>query len=625
MLSHDAFTQTAQARKTKKLFREALEAYHHQQDAQAEQYLQKCLRLDSTFVDALWLKAEMESNQGNFEQAIHDYARLIRHTEKVKPSVYFAMGRLQFQEANYEAAAESLKTYLALTVKSPSPFRKKAQLLLQSARFACQSTLHPAPTTLLRPGSNINSPAEEYINFVAEDNSRIIFTRKYLPDSGKPDKTVFKEQIFESVRLKDGGFQAAKPMIFPWAMGKNMGGVSLTADQKSMYFAACYWPGTYGSCDLYQSKLIRNQWQRPHHLKTAINSHAWDSQVCISPDGHYLLFASKRPGGKGGSDIWMSVRDSSGKWLPAVNLGDSINTAGDEMAPFLHADNQSLYFSSNGRPGMGGFDLYLSRKDSTGKWSSPVNPGYPVNTKADELNLFVGLQGRQAWISSNRNGNMDLYHFKLFAKIRPQKTYFIKGKVEDSQTGKPLKAKVILTNYSTSRPIGFTWSSATDGHFLMVLHPEKELAFHILKKNYLFYSKHFAFEDTSSQHVISAVFHLHRIQKNSVMQLENILFDFDRSTLRPEAFSELNLLTQMLQTNPKIKILIAGYTDATGSSAHNLELSVQRAKAVYDYLIMKGIDSNRLEYKGFGAAHPQNNNASPALRAQNRRTEIVIR
>jgi outer membrane protein OmpA-like peptidoglycan-associated protein len=321
----------------------------------------------------------------------------------------------------------------------------------------------------------------------------------------------------------------------------------------------------------------------------------------------------------------MSIRNKNGKWMPAVNLGDSINTAGDEMAPFLHADNQTLYFSSNGRPGMGGFDLYVSRKDSSGKWSSPSNLGYPINTKADELNLFAAMDGQYAWISSNRNGNMDIYQFELFKKIQPQKTFFIKGTVIDNQTGEPLQAKVILTNLSTSKNIDSTWSSAADGHFLLVLHPGKELAFHILKKNYLFYSKHFTFEDTTDRHAVSAVFKLKPIQKNSTMQLENILFDFDSYTLRQEAYPELNLLTRLLKANPSVDILIAGYTDATGSQAYNQKLSTRRAKAVYDYLVSRGIDDKRLEYKGYGAVQIPNDKASPALRAKNRRTEIIIR
>ena len=622
MLAHDAFPQSA---KTKKLFRIALEAYHHHDTSKTDRYLQKCIRLDSTFADAWRLKAEVDIDRGHFDEAIRTYTSLIDKAKTTPPDIYYSLGHLQFSRGFYDDAAQSLNTFLLLTKKQPSAIRTKAQKLLQSARFAGRAVKHPTTGQLHPLSSQINTPAEEYINFVAVDERRFIFTRKYVTDTLSQDKPVYKEQLFESAPLNNGRFKTSQPWVFSWAMGHNMGGISLTADQRTLYFAACYWPGSVGSCDLYESRWTDHQWQRPHHLETTVNSHAWDSQACISPDGHFLFFASKRPGGKGGSDIWMSVKDGRGRWMPALNLGDSINTAGDEMAPFLHADNQSLYFSSNGRPGMGGFDLFLARKDSTGHWQSPVNLGYPINTRADEINLFAGMEGGHAWISSNRGGNMDIYACTLSQKAAPLKTLYIQGKVEDEKTGKPLEAKVILTDYLHATPLDSTWSSPTDGRFLMVLHPGRTQAFHILKKDYLFYSKHLTFDDTAQLHNLSAVFRLTPIQKNSRMPLENILFDLDRAELRPEALSELNLVVQMLKTQPEIKIRIAGYTDATGSKTHNLLLSTQRAKAVYDYLIKHGIDSNRLEYKGYGEAKSTGNTPSAALRAQNRRTEIIIR
>ncbi len=621
MLSHGVFSQN---RKVEKTFHSALEAYHNNELKTATKQLDKCLKMDSTYADAWLLKAEIASDHHDAKQAIQAYTKVTQYEKKEKPSVYFSLGRLQYLQADYRDAVKSLETFLSCA-HNPSTHRKKAQSLLKSARFAQHALLHPDPVQIKHLNHQINTQAEEYINFVNEDSSRLIITRKYHEEENNSKRVGFREQFFDCYRKASGDWQHPQQISFGWAKGRNMGGLSLTADQKNMYFTGCYWPGSYGSCDIYQSRMIGNRWQNPYHPDKVVNSSSWDSQVCISPDGKRLLFASKRPGGKGGSDIWMSVRDSSGKWLPAVNLGDSINTAGDEMAPFLHADNQTLYFSSNGHPGMGGFDLFLSRKNSAGQWSSPTNLGYPVNTHADELNIFVSLDGEQAWISSNRDGNMDIYNFKTYASIHPQSTLFVKGKVVDAQTGNPLRAKVILSGLTPPMPIDSTWSDPANGHFFMVLHPGKETAFHIQKTGYLFVSKRFELKDKTNQKSISAIFRLYPIQKNARFILHNILFDFDRSTLLPASYPELNRLVELLQKNPQIKIRIAGYTDSMGSEAYNLKLSTQRAKVVYEYLINKGINRNRIEYKGFGSTHPVADNHTEAARAQNRRTEIIIR
>ena len=603
----------------------ALAAFQKKDYETTEDELNKCFRLDSTMVKAWLLKAETEEEKGEPAQAIHAYAKVVRLDKTGIPKAYYSLGSLQFKQGKYAGAIVSLITFLDLSSKASKNLQNKAIFLLKSAHFAQHALLHPDSTRLTALSSLVNTPAEEYINFVNANNSQLVFTRKFpAPDKTMKEK-LFKEQFFKTIKKKDAKWQLPKPIIFPWARGLNMGGLSLTPDGRQMFFTGCYWPGAYGGCDIFKSSLCRKQWQKPKNLGKPVNTAAWDSQPCISADGHYLFFASKRPGGKGGSDIWMSTKSPAGKWLPAINLGDSINTAGDEMAPFLHADNQTLYFSSNGWPGMGGFDLFVSRKNTEGLWSRPQNLGTPVNTNADEMNLFVNTDGRQAWISSNRSGNMDIYTFKTFAAMHPRTTFYVNGKVFDAKTGKALKAKVVLSDLGQKPAIDSVWSSPSDGHFFMILHPGKEVVFHIFKKGYLFYSGYFDLRKYTSQQSVDTDFYLQPIRKGARMRLENILFDFDKFTLRPTADAELNLLVKLLRQNPEIKILIAGYTDSVGTDEHNLALSIQRAKVVYNYLVSKGIATYRLTFNGFGSQHPINKNNTEAGRAQNRRTEIIIR
>ena len=617
------FAQQLKSKKAEKAFRNALESFRQKNYEAAEYELNKCLRLDSTATKVWLLKAETEREQGQVEQAIQAYTKVIRLDKTGIPKVYFSLGNLQFKQGKYAGAEASFKTFLDLSPKGLSGLQHKAMLLLKSARFAQNALLHPDSIQLTALNSMINTSAGEYINFVNANNRQLIFTRKY-PVSGKNEK-LFREQFFKSVKKEGAQWQLPRPMAFPWAKDLNMGGLSLTPDGRQLYFTGCYWPGAYGGCDIFESGLRGKQWQKPKNTGKPVNTSSWDSQPCISADGHHLYFASKRPGGKGGSDIWMSTKGPSGKWLPPVNLGDSVNTAGDEMGPFLHADNQTLYFSSNGWPGMGGFDLFVSRKDAGGHWSRPQNLGVPVNSKADEKNLFVNIDGRQAWISSSRSGNMDIYTFNTFAAIHPQPTFFVDGKILDAQSEKVLKAKVVLSDLEQKSPVDSTWSDPVDGHFFMVLHPGKEVAFHIFKKGYLFYSRHFNLKKYSGRPSVSAVFYLQPIQKGARLKLENVLFDFDRFTLRPEAYAELNLLVRLLRQNQETKILVAGYTDSIGTAQHNMTLSIQRAKVVYDYLVSKGISPDRIAYKGFGAQHPLDKNDTETGRAQNRRTEIIIR
>jgi outer membrane protein OmpA-like peptidoglycan-associated protein len=323
----------------------------------------------------------------------------------------------------------------------------------------------------------------------------------------------------------------------------------------------------------------------------------------------------------------MSVKLPAGKWSRPVNLGDSINTSGDEMAPFLHADGKTLFFSSTGGPGLGGYDLFVSRKDPTGQWSKARNLGYPINTNANEINIFVSLDGSHAWISSDREGGkggFDIYGFPTPEQIRPEKVLFVKGVVMDAESGKLLEAKIELTNLLNNQNEDSTKSDPLTGTFLMVLHPGTDYAFNIVKKGYLFFSKNLNLKESGSLEPIHQTFRLTPIKAGEQITLNNIFFDFNSAVLKAASLTELNKLLEMLRENTGLRIRISGHTDNVGDAAYNKKLSTDRALAVRDFLISNGIDAGRIEYEGFGDTKPVASNASEAGRKKNRRTEVTV-
>ncbi len=611
-------------KKTIKIFRQAVMASNANDLIQAESFLKKVLKRDTGFVKAYLLQGDIYASRKRLFKAIESYRRGLAFDSISSPFAFFVLAGWEYKTGNYTASLHDVQHFLQFENKN-IPRHRKAEKLLKNAAFAANAIAHPEKTMLKKLNHGINSPADEYINFVNVEGKQLFFTRKFLEQiQGKP---VYKEHFYLSVQKK-GVWQSPEKMRFSWDSALNMGGMSLSTDGQTMYFTGCYWPGGFGSCDIYASKKRGHTWQFPQHLDRNVNTSHWDSQAVISSDKRHLFFASKRPGGKGGSDIWMDTRQADGRWGKAINLGDSINTAGNEMAPFLHADNRTLYFSSNGRTGMGGYDLYVSREDSSGHWSKATNLGYPVNTKANEINLFVSLDGSRAWLSSDRDttkSGFDIFSFPVFDKMRPGKALFVKGVVQDARSGKKLSAGIVLTNLATGRAVDSTISNTVSGRFLMVLHGGTDYAFNIQKKGYLIYSQSFNLKEFPGLTSVSRTFKLTPVAKGAVMRLQNIRFDFDRSTLKSSAFPELNKLVVFLRKNPTLKILIAGYTDNAGSVDYNLKLSQERAKAVFDYFVSKGIDAGRMQYRGFGKTHPISNNQTPGGRAANRRTEIVMR
>jgi outer membrane protein OmpA-like peptidoglycan-associated protein len=309
-----------------------------------------------------------------------------------------------------------------------------------------------------------------------------------------------------------------------------------------------------------------------------------------------------------------------------VNLGDTINTSDNEMSPYIHPDNQTLFFSSDGHPGMGGFDLFRVKKHDDGTWDQPENLGYPINTHGDEIGLIVNAKGDKAYFSSDRlsESGKDIYEFELYIEARPQPVSYMTGKVFDIETGKPLTAKFELIDIKSANVVMEAFSGK-DGSFLVCIPTNKDYALNVSKEGFLFFSEHFSL---SGIHEAVNPYHrdvpLSPIITGQKSVLRNVFFEYNSFRLRDKSRVELNKLVEFLSLNSGVIMEIGGHTDNIGDKAYNITLSENRAKAVYKYLIEHQIDKKRLSFKGYGMSQPVDDNSTPEGRARNRRTEMKV-
>ncbi|MES1215718.1 MAG: OmpA family protein [Bacteroidota bacterium] len=499
------------------------------------------------------------------------------------------------------------------TFKSATYRKRSYEFAIENARNNVNKSYVFAPQNM---GDAINSAESEFFPSLTIDGNELVFTRKL---NGR------NEDFFHSHK-KANGWDKARPVEGNLNTDQNEGGQNISQDGQWLVFTGCNRRDGFGGCDLYISYLTAQGWSEAINLGGTVNSDQWDSQPCLSPDKRDLYFSSRRFGGLGGSDIYVSHINNNGQWSEPENLGPEINTKGDEVSPFIHADNQTLYFSSNGLQGYGGMDLFYSRKGPGGVWNKPVNMGYPVNTIEDEATLVIGADAKTAYYASDRSdgfGGLDIYSFELREDVRPRKTLWVKGSVFDKKTTKGLPSSIELIDLSSKELITKVQTDEM-GNYLLTLPLGKDYAFNVNRKGYLFYSDNFFLAQSSKDSVYEKNIPLQPIETNAIVVLNNIFFDINKFELKPESTSELDKLVQLLNDNPGLRIEIGGHTDNVGKPADNLILSNNRAKSVINYLVSKNIAAQRLTSKGYGETKPIADNKTEEGRALNRRTEMKV-
>ena len=607
--------------------------YEIKKDKEAEKQLLKAIEIDSNFVESHMALGYLYADHREFDKAIEHFKKATEISPKFFPKNFFDLAGLYMMKGKYTEARKAYEVFLNYERINPN-LREQAEKFLASAKFGEEAIKNPKPFNPKNLGAAINSEFHEYFPSITADGNSFLFTRnlRLEGESGSQEDFYISEK-------KDEQWQTASPISTINSPG-NEGAPTLSADGQLMFFVLC--PNMfgnygkdgrkgYGSCDIFFSQKINGKWSEPINVGEPINTGNWETQPSFSSDGKTLYFVrgyNTREGTKS-QDIYMSQIGSNGRFSTPVKLGATINTNDKEESVYIHPDNMTLYFSSDGFPGMGGLDIFMSKRQANGEWGPAINLGYPINTTGDENSVLVGPSGDIAYFASERSGGfggLDIYQFELPKEFRPEAITYIKGKVYDSLSRKGLDAYFELIDLETQQTAIRSYS-AKDGNFLVTLTANHNYALNVSKEGYLFYSNNYSLKDISTDYNKPFVINvpLQPIDTGSVIELKNVFFDVDKFDLKPESKSELTKLAEFLKKNPTLKGELGGHTDNTGDKKKNQVLSQNRAKAVYDYLISLGaIDKTRLSYKGYGDTKPKFTNDTPEHKAANRRTEFKV-
>lgn len=603
------------SRRGRETFDKAQKAWQARQINEAMVLFEKVEETDPNNAELHLRLAQIYELQKKTELTRKHFLRFVtlRPSDPQSSTAYQWLGSNFFNAEKYDSSIVYFEKALALA-PAKSGLARLAQKSTASARFAQKALLHPVKVHKKSMGDTVNFLNSQFFPVMTADDETLIFT-------GLTENR--DENIYITHRIK-GGWDVPEQISKSINTTNNEGTCSISADGRTLVLTACNRPDSYGGCDLYISKKQGNDWSAPQNLGETINSRNWESQPSLSADGRVLYFASDRRGGLGKSDLWYSVLKGKDLWSEPKNLGAGINTPDDENAPFIHANGRTLFYASNGLPGMGGFDIFLAQKVDT-TWSAPTNIGYPINTLADQVALFISANGKKAYYtddsSDKSKGRSLLYTFDLPDTLQNliTPTRYAKGRVFDKKTQKPLASSIELYDLKKQQKVAEFSSDAQTGNFLAVLNKGSEYAFYVSKSGYLFKSLTFSVADSASS--VNLDVPMEAIEKDRIEVLNNIFFNTGAFTLDDKSKVELDLMVDFLKNNKQIGIEISGHTDDVGTDQVNLELSKKRAQSVMSYLQQSGIEAARLTAKGYGETRPVAKNDSEENRQKNRRIE----
>ena len=583
-------------------------------------YLEQALEKDPSFWEAHMLAGEFHEILREYEPAIEHYkkALAINPQQNSTGSTYFYLANLQQSTGDYEGAIKNIDVFVQFRNANPE-LVTEAMRIRNNCAFAIHAMKNPLSFNPINIGPGINTANPEYFPTITVDGKTILFTRR-IKDNRVPGPVKEQEDFFVSELNENNLWGTAVAMPPNINTVNNEGAPTIAADGRSLVFVAC--PdatGTNygenrsgnGSCDLFYTKKLGSKWMNPVNLPGNVNSYHWESQPSLSADGKTLYFIRGIRGidRTEDTDIYVARLGENGLWGTPERLPDHINTPYKEESVLIHPDGKTLYFASRGHVGMGGSDLFVTRMNENGSWSTPENLGYPINTKYDENSLMVSPDGEIAFFASNREGgygDLDIYYFEMPEKLRPTKTLYFEGIVFDVTTKRPVPGKFQLIDLETGKEVIYSEADKLSGEFMVSLPVNKSYALNVTYPGYAFFSENFDMINPDNLEAIHMDVPLIPLNSGGdpTIVLANVFFDLAKSTLRKESFVELDKLVHFLNENPTVNIEIGGHTDSRGDKQQNLTLSNDRAKAVYDYVIAKGIDKKRLTFKGYGSSKP---------------------
>ncbi len=616
-------------RKSKKKYNKALKCLSKGEVDKGIAGLQTVVDNNPDFAAASERLVDLYISRGQQDKAIPLMQNLAAGEGPMSPVLAFTLAKSLEAQKEFDECIDVVEKALQnpnmKSAHKDSLELKLAELIFRKEGYANPVAFEPEKL----PGA-VNTEALEFHPAFIADGSRMYFVK--VSGEGR-----YRNEDIYTAKISDNGYGEAQPIREINTEGQE-GTFSLSQDGRIMVFTACERRDAVGGCDLYISFRKGNHWTEPQNMGPSINSRWWDSTPSFAADNKTLFFSSRRPGGQGGSDIWYAKLNKNNRWDPPVNLGPEVNTPKNDEGPYLHPDNKSLYFISNGHIGFGSYDIFVSRRDDENNWQAPVNLGYPINTPKREGGLFISLRGDKAYYSSQLNFKEeqqggDLYSFDMPVQLRPDLVTYIKVEVRDRKTKGLIIAKTEFLDLLNDKET-VHMNTDVNGKLLTTVRLG-EYAMNVSKAGYLFHSENIEVNSVSS---IEKPFHfkvflepIPPVEEPVVTEaeapkiiLKNIFFETGSAELLSKSDSEISRLSKLLTDNPEMRIKILGHTDDVGKEIDNQKLSEARAKAVHDRLLNKGIAKDRLRYEGKGESEPVADNGTEEGRKSNRRTEFFI-
>jgi outer membrane protein OmpA-like peptidoglycan-associated protein/tetratricopeptide (TPR) repeat protein len=593
-------------------------------------------------------------------EAIKYLSKAAKADPSVAPDIKYLLGRAYHLTLEFDKAISYYTDFLNLIGSDKQSSRTANQInrLIEQCHNGKELVAKPLRVVISNLGKLVNSVEDDYNPVFSADENTMYFTSRRLQrekDRRNPFDNKFYEDIYFT-RFDAGHWSDAQRMESPLNSKKNKANnaaVALSVDDKKMFL----YEGHRNAGDILMSENLADTWSKPKSLKGKVNSKSRETSLCVTKDGNTMYFISdNKKLSLGGTDIFASERMPNGKWSKPYNTGNLLNSVYDEAAVRLSKNDSILYFSSRGHKSMGGYDIFRSEKLPGGLWSQPENIGYPINTPDDDLFYYPSSKTNSAYYSTILEkgiGGKDIYRVVFLGAekeiVFPQATMMIsglmppgenvfftlppkfvvdtsllmKGSITDSETGHPVFAKMDIIDTEISRVVATTTSDSTGSYFIRV--PQtKKYGIEIVARNYMLYLDAVDLTKESFRHEVIRDFKLDPIEIGAKMILKNIFFEFGKSTLKTESYIQLDNVVLLLQSTPGLRIEISGHTDNVGSAKANQKLSEDRSRAVVDYLVSRGIDLARLEYKGYGFSQPVATNSTADGRSQNRRVEFKI-
>ncbi len=605
---------STQSKKANKLYLKADKKYKERDFVGAIALLEEATKSDPSFYEAFIRMGSLYNALGQEDSTYQKFLSYLKVAPNPVTSILERMSFMAFDRGQYEQSMDFLNRFLTEVPEKLED--REISILKESLQFAISQMEKPIELEIIELPKEVNRYALQYLPTMTVDGNTLVYT----------ERAKFSSDEDIVVSYKSGSdWSESKSISERINSTLNEGAASISADGRTMIFTSCDRRDSFGSCDLYISKKLGDVWSRPKNLGNSINSKYWESQPSLSADGKTLYFASNRPGGFGKRDLWVASF-SDGQWKKPVNLGSQVNSFKDETTPFIHFNNETLYFSSNSYPGMGGFDLFAVEKQDT-VWSKPKNLEYPINSYRDEVALLVSSDGAEGYFAKEVQKNREILEsnivrFEIPQRLKPRESYFLTGKIVNKDTGQPLRAALQIIDISTNQILYSNNSDSLSGEYYLVLPTGRDLAGYIKKKGYLYEDFSFSTDTATTSDTLNIA--LRPIKENATLVLRNIYFETNSYELDSRSQSEIESVVELLDDNPDISVEITGHTDDIGSEEYNLNLSLKRAESVFSALLSRGIDRNRLKFNGLGDSQPLKPNVNDFNRRSNRRIEFRV-